>query len=101
MSKNKVGVKKRCSKLKKQLHLEMCLLNRLVTVMSPRFCVGKRGLTDGLRSMKGMKKSPNHLCVCPAKEVLTGTLRKKEIRKKRGNRMKDKSDRTNKEKRLH
>lgn len=78
----------------------MCLLNRLVTIMSPCFCVEKQGLTDRLRSMKEKKESPSHLCVCPAKELLTGNVRKKESRKKRGDRMKDTSDRTNKEKRL-
>lgn len=72
-----MGVERRCSKLKKQLHLEMCLLNRLVTIMSPCFCVEKQGLTDRLRSMKGRKKSPSHLCVCPAKEVLTAHVRGK------------------------
>lgn len=75
MSPHKVGVERRCSKLKKQLHLEVCLLNRLVTIMSPCFCVEKQRLTDRLRSMKGRKESPSHLCVCPAKEVLTGNVR--------------------------
>lgn len=77
MSENKVGVERRCSKLKKQLHLEMCLLNRLVTIMSPCLCVEKHGLTDRLRSMKGRKESPNQLYVGPVKEVLTGNVRKK------------------------
>lgn len=95
MSRNKVGVERRCSKLKKQLHLEMCLLNRLVTIMSPCFCVEKQGLIDRLRSMKGRKESPTHLCVCPAKEVLTGN-----VSKKKEDRMKDTNDRTDEEKRL-
>lgn len=100
MSRNKVGVERRFSKLKKQLHLEMCLLNRLATIMSPCFCVEKQGLTDSLRSMKGRREGPNHLSVCPAKEVLTDNVRRKELGEKRGDRMKDTSDRTNKEKRL-
>lgn len=82
MSRNKVGVERRCSKLKKLLHSEMCLLNRLVPIMSPGLCVEKQGLSDRLRSMKGGKESPSHLHVGPVKEVLTGNVRKKEIRKK-------------------
>lgn len=52
----------------------MCLLNRLVTIISLWFCLEKEGLTDRL----GGEKSESHLC--EVKEVLTGSMRRKEIR---------------------
>lgn len=56
----------------------MCLLNRLVTIISLWFCLEKEGLTDRLTKGGGRGKSESPLC--QVKEVLMGSMRRKEIR---------------------
>lgn len=48
----------------------MCLLNRLVIIILPCFCLGKEGLTD---------RKERITSVCQVKEVLTGRRRRKHI----------------------